>query len=193
MGTGPESVGSELRVLGIAGSLRAGSYNRGLLRAAQELAPAGMSIAIFDLGEIPLYNADTEARAFPDSVVQLKSAIARADALLIATPEYNYSVPGVLKNALDWASRPPEESPLRGKPVAITGASTGAFGTVRAQLHLRQVCVATHMLPLNRPEVLVTRAQDKFDASGRLTDESTRKILRQLLEALASWTARLRA
>jgi chromate reductase len=181
-----------LRVLGIAGSLRAGSYNRALLRAARELAPEGMGISTFDLAPIPLYNADVQAQGDPEPVVALKAAIQEADALLIATPEYNYSIPGVLKNAIDWASRPPDTSPLNGKPVAIMGASTGNYGTARAQMHLRQVCILTNMLPVNRPEVLVFRAQEKFDAEGQLIDEATRQFVRKLLEALAEWTLRLR-
>lgn len=183
----------KVRVLGIAGSLREGSYNRALLRAAVELAPEGMEIRIFEgLAQIPPYNEDVRARGEPESVVALKEAIRQADALLIATPEYNGSVPGVLKNALDWASRPPDASPLDRKPVAIIGASTGNFGTLRAQMHLRQICQITNMLPLNRPEVLVARAAEKFDQQGRLTDETARYLLRLLLEALMDWTLRLR-
>ena len=181
-----------LRVLGIAGSLRAGSYNRALLRAAQELAPEGVEIATFDLAPIPPYNAHVEAKGHPASVAALKAAIREADALLIATPEYNRSIPGVLKNAIDWASRPPTDSPLNGKPVAVMGASTGSFGTVRAQNHLRQVCLAANMLPLNRPEVYVTRAADKFDSAAKLVDEPTRQRVAQLLQALAQWTLQLR-
>lgn len=178
----------QLRVLGIAGSLRAGSYNRALLRAAQELAPEGMEIATFDLAPIPPYNADVERQGLPEPVAALKAAIRGADALLIATPEYNRSVSGVLKNALDWASRPPTDSPLNGKPVAIMGASTGSYGTVRAQEHLRLFCTATNMLPLNRPELYVARAEDKFDAEGRLTDAKTRNRVGKLLQALVEWT-----
>jgi chromate reductase len=151
-----------------------------------------MTIDFFDLSPIPLYNADVQAQGDPGPVVALKAAIREADALLIATPEYNYSIPGVLKNAIDWASRPPDMSPLNGKPVAIMGVSTGSFGTARAQMHLRQVCVLTNMLPLNRPEVLVFRAQEKFDAEGQLMDETTRQFVRTLLEGLAEWTSRLR-
>ncbi len=180
--------GPQLRVLGIAGSLRAGSYNRALLRAAQELAPEGMEIATFDLAPIPAYNADVERQGLPEPVAALKAAIRGADVLLIATSEYNRSIPGVLKNALDWASRPPTNSPLNGKPVAIMGVSTGSYGTVRAQGHLRQVCVATNMLPLNRPELYVARAEEKFDAEGRLTDAKTRNRVGKLLQALVEWT-----
>ena len=180
-----------VRVLGFAGSLRKGSYNRGLLRAAQELCPEGMEITIFDLKPIPLYDADVEAAGDPESVRAFKKAIADADALLIATPEYNYGVPGVLKNAIDWASRPPRASVLNRKPAALLGASGGATGTARAQLQLRQAFVFTQTYPLAQPEVLVAKAQDKFDAEGRLTDEPTRAFVRKLLEALAEWTQRL--
>ena len=182
-----------LRVLGIPGSLRAGSFNRALLRAAVELAPAGMEITIFDgLGAVPLYDADVEAKGDPAPVAALKTAIREAGALLIATPEYNYSVPGVLKNAIDWASRPPGKSVLNGKPAAILGASPGGTGTARAQLALRQSFVFTDTPTVLRPEVLVPRAHEKIDAQGRLTDEPTRQSIRKLLEALVQWEARLR-
>jgi chromate reductase len=180
-----------IHVLGFSGSLRKGSYNTALLSTAVELLPEGMTLETFDLSNIPLYNDDVRAAGYPDSVLTFRSRIASADALLIAAPEYNYSIPGVLKNALDWASRPPDP-PLNGKPVAIMGASTGNFGTVRSQLHLRQVCVFTNMHPVNKPEVLVSRAQDKFDAEGRLTDETTRGFIRDLLIALADWTRKCR-
>src|SRR5438552_5981580 len=186
-----EAARAKLDVLGIAGSLRAGSFNRSLLRAAQELAPAGMQITAFDLAPIPLYNADVEAKGDPEPVGALKSAIRRADALLIVTPEYNFGMPGVLKNAIDWASRPPRSSVLMGKPAAIMGATPGMGGTGRAQLQLRQAFLFTQTLAVLSPEVLVARAGEKFDASGRLTDEKTRQIVGQLLQALADWTARL--
>ena len=181
-----------LRVLGIAGSLRVGSFNRALLRAAQELAPEGMEIRAFDIAPIPLYNGDVEARGDPEPVAALKAAIRESDALLVVTPEYNYGVPGVLKNAIDWASRPPDKTPLRGKPAAIMGASPGAHATVRAQLQLRQAFVFTQTLALPAPEVLVARAHEKVDKEGRLTDEATRGLVRKLLEALRDWTLRLR-
>jgi chromate reductase len=181
-----------LRVLGIPGSLRAASFNRALLRAASELAPDGMEIRIFDgLRDVPLYDADVEAKGDPPPVVALKTAIGKADALLIATPEYNYGVPGVLKNAIDWASRPPGKSVLNGKPAAIMGASPAGTGTARAQLALRQSFVFTDTRVLLRPEVLVARAQEKIDAQGRLTDEPTREFIRQLLEALLDWAPRV--
>jgi chromate reductase len=181
----------ELRVLGIAGSLRRGSYNRMALRAAQELAPEGMTIESFDITPIPLYNEDVRAQGFPAPVAEFRGRIKAADAVLFVTPEYNYSVPGVLKNAFDWASRPPEQ-PFDGKPVAIMGASPGRFGTARAQYHLRQSCVFVNALPLNRPEVMIADAANRFDGEGRLTDESTRDMVRKLLAALAAWTVRLR-
>jgi chromate reductase len=181
----------QLQVLGIAGSLRAGSYNRALLRAAQEIAPEGVEITTFDLAPIPPYNADVERQELPKPVAALKTAIRDADALLIATPEYNRSMPGLLKNALDWASRPPTDSPLNGKPVAIMGVSTGSYGTVRAQGHLRRVCLATNMLPLNRPELYVARAEGEFDVSGELVDEATRRRVAKLLQALSQWVRRL--
>ncbi len=182
-----------LVVCGIAGSLRGGSYNRALLRVAQELAPEGMEIQVFDrMAEIPLFSEDVEMEGDPEPVQALKQAIADADALLIATPEYNYGVPGVLKNAIDWASRPAGHSVLAGKPAAILGASTGIVGTARAQTQLRQAFVFTDTPTLSQPEVLVYRAQEKFDAEGRLTDEPTRQFVRMLLRQLADWTQRVR-
>jgi chromate reductase len=180
-----------LRILAFAGSLRAASYNKMLLRAAVELAPAGMEIEIFDIGGIPLFNEDVEAAGTPPAVEAFRDAIRRADALLIATPEYNHGVPGVLKNAIDWASRPPRKSPLAGKPAALVGASPGMTGTARAQTQLRASFVFTDTPALPQPEVLVFRAHEKFDADGRLTDEPTRVFVGRLLAALADWTTRL--
>ncbi len=180
-----------LTVLGIAGSLRRDSYNRGLIRAAIELSPAGTKLVAHDLGDLPLYNADVEAQGDPQPVARLKRAIAASDALLIATPEYNHCVPGVLKNAIDWASRPPRNSVLTGKPVAIMGASTGGGGTARAQAHLRDGLAYTNGLVLPLPEVLVSSAAAKFDAESNLTDAETRDEVRDLLKALAAWVRRL--
>jgi len=180
-----------LRVLGFAGSLRAASYNRMLLRAAVELAPEGMEIEVFDIGGIPLFNEDVEAAGTPPAVEAFRDAIRRADALLIATPEYNHGVPGVLKNAIDWASRPPRRSVLAGKPAAVFGASPGATGTARAQTQLRASFVFTDTPVLPQPEVLVFRAHEKFDADGRLSDEPSRAFVGRLLVALADWTQRL--
>jgi chromate reductase len=179
-----------ISILGFAGSLRKASYNRGLLSAALELAPPDAQIDIFDLNGIPPFNQEME-NAPPEKVKEFKNKIRAADAILIATPEYNYSVPGVLKNALDWASRPPGDNALDGKPVALMGASTGMMGTARAQYHLRQTFVILNVCPLNRPEVLVPFAQDKFDATGRLTDQKTRDKIKELLQSLVTWTRKL--
>ena len=180
-----------VHVLSFAGSLRRASTNRGLLRAAAEVLPEDMTLEVFDLSPIPLYNADVEEAGVPESVTLFKQRLAAADAILIATPEYNYSIPGVLKNAIDWASRPPQGCPLVGKPLAIMGAG-GTFGTVRSQLALRQVAVFINMLPLNKPEVMVQRNWEKFDPDGNLTDDATKEQVRGLLEALAWWTRSLR-
>ncbi len=180
-----------IHVLGISGSLRKHSVNTGLLRAAQLLLPEDMALDIYELTNIPLFNEDLMAAGIPEAVKDFKARIAAADALLIATPEYNYSISGVLKNAIDWASRPPKESPLNDKPIAIMGAG-GMMGTVRAQAHLRQVAVFTNMHPLNKPEVTIQRAHEKFDAEGNLTDEPSRQMVQQLLIALDAWTRRLK-
>jgi chromate reductase len=180
-----------LRVLGISGSLRKGSYNTALLRVAVELAPPGMTIDVADIREIPLYDEDVRAKGLPQPVQALRDRIAASDAILFVTPEYNYSIPGVLKNAIDWASRPPAQ-PFADKPMAIMGASAGMGGTMRAQYHLRQVAVFLDMHPLNRPEVFVRSAGSFFDAEGKLADEPTRKIIGEQPVALAAWTRRLR-
>jgi chromate reductase len=182
---------SPLHVIGIAGSLRTHSFNRGLLRAAQDVAPTGMQITIVDVTPIPFYNADVEAQGDPDPVAHLKSIVQQADALLIAVAEYNYGISGVLKNTIDWLSRPPEIV-LKGKPVALVGASPGMVGTARAQLQSRQTFVYTQTPVMPPPPVvLVAHAQDKFDAEGNLTDEDTRARIHRLLEALATWTQRV--
>ncbi len=180
------------RILGIAGSLRRNSLNRSLLRAAQELAPQGTVIEIFDrLREIPPYDEDVREVAHPESVDALTDAIRAADGLLVVTPEYNYSVPGVLKNAIDWVSRPPQTSPLKHKPAAIMSASTGISGGMRAQYHLRQSFVFTDTPAMLKPEVILPLAAQRFDETGRLTDESTRDLVKRFLEAFAVWTRRL--
>lgn len=181
-----------VRILGIPGSLRRLSYNRGLLLAARELAPRGMEIEIADLSPIPLYNADVESEGTPPAVAALKAQIKAADALLIATPEYNHLLPGVLKNAIDWASRPVEDNAFRGKPAAIMGASRGPTGTARAQLALRQVLTALECYVLPGPQVLIGGAPERFDATGRLTEEPARERIRALLEALRGWVDRFR-
>jgi chromate reductase, NAD(P)H dehydrogenase (quinone) len=176
-----------ISVLAMCGSLRTGSYNRATLRTAIELKPPGMTIETADIGSFPLYNEDVRAQGFPAPVETLRRQIAAADALLFVTPEYNYSISGVLKNAIDWASRPPDQ-PFAGKPVAIMGAGAGMAGTARAQYDLRKCCVFLDMHPLNRPEVLIGQAQTKFDAEGRLIDEAARGFIRDQLVALVEWT-----
>ena len=177
-------------ILGIAGSLRKGSFNSAALRAAQELAPAGMTIEIFDIGTIPLYNEDVKAQGFPPAVADLRAKIKAADGLLLSTPEYNYSTSGVLKNVIDWASRPPEH-PFDGKPIALMGASAGALGTARAQYHLRHMFVFLNAHILNRPEVFIGAASTKFDAAGKLTDQSTRDFVAAMLLAFDAWIKKL--
>jgi len=180
-------------ILGIAGSLRRASINKAALRAAQELAPAGARIEIFDLEGIPPYNDDLWTPAPPPRVTDLKQAIHAADAVLFVTPEYNYSFSGVLKNAIDWASRPSGDNSWKGKPVAVLGASRGALGTGRAQYQLRQCFIYLEMPALNQPEVLINHANEKFDAQGNLTDQPTRERMRQQLAALVQLTQQLRA
>ena len=182
---------TELTVLALSGSLRAKSYNTALLHEAMRLAPAGMTIEIASLREIPLYDADVEARGMPQAVTDLSARVKQADALLIATPEYNFSFPGVLKNAIDWLSRPPLDGALVRKPVAIMGAG-GRLGSARAQYHLRQVCGCLSMLPVPRPEVFVLSAWERFDADGRLKDELVARQVGELLAALFDWTLLLR-
>lgn len=184
----------QVRVFGVAGSLRQGSYNRALLRAAIELSPPGMTITPFDrLGELPLYNPDLEAAGLPGPVESLKTGIAEADAVLLATPEYNFGIPAPLKNAIDWASRPPRNSPLQGKPALLIGCSPGQGGSIRAQLALRQAFVFTRTWVLPGPEFVLPHCADKFDSSGRLTDEKSRSVLVERLQALQTFTLRLRA
>ena len=181
---------NKLKVLGIAGSLRVGSYNKALLSAAAGFMPENSNLEIFEIDGIPTFNQDTENN-MPEKVKDFKSKIREADALLIATPEYNYSVPGVLKNAIDWASRPYGDNPFNEKPVAIMSASVGMLGGARAQYHLRQIFVYLNMYPINGPEVIVTFAQDKFDTNGKLTDKNT-QFVRQLLQNLVNWTIKLK-
>ena len=179
-----------IRILGIAGSLRRESFNRAALRAATGLVPEGTSIEIFELDGIPGFNQDEEQNP-PAKVVELKRRIREADAILFVTPEYNYSVPGVLKNAIDWASRPYGDSAWNGKPAAIMGASVGTIGTARAQYHLRQMMVFLNMFPVNQPEVMIGNASEKFDAQGNLTNDVAKQFIRQLLQNLVDWTRRI--
>ncbi|MDP6344631.1 MAG: NADPH-dependent FMN reductase [Alphaproteobacteria bacterium] len=180
-----------MQVLGISGSLRQGSFNTAALRAAQGLAPAGMMIEIADISAIPLYDQDLRDAGFPTAAEALCRQIAAADGVLIATPEYNYSVSGVLKNAIDWASRF-QPQPFDGKPIAILGAAAGRLGTARAQYHLRQIFVFLNGLVINKPEVMIGSAAQAFDDQGNLTDEMSRELIGQLLTALADWQARLK-
>ncbi|HZI18507.1 MAG TPA: NADPH-dependent FMN reductase [Pyrinomonadaceae bacterium] len=180
-----------LSILGFVGSLRRASYNRGLMRAAQQLLPEGVSLTVADIGGLPLFNEDLEGDV-PAEVVTLKRQVREADAILFATPEYNYSVPGVLKNAIDWASRPYGDNSFDGKPAAIMGASVGMLGTARAQYHLRQIFVFLNMHPLNQPEIMVPFASKNFDADGNLTNEQSKELISQMLQSLAEWTRRLR-
>jgi chromate reductase len=181
----------EVFILAFGGSLRKGSYNRALLKAAQEMVPSGARLEIFDIAGIPAFNQDLETNP-PPIVKEFKAKIRAADAILIATPEYNYSVPGFLKNAIDIASRPYGDNAFDGKPVALMGASVGMLGTARAQYHLRQSCVFLNMHPLNQPEVMVPLAQEKIDKDGKVTDQKTREKIRELLEGLVAWTRRLK-
>ena len=172
-----------LKILGICGSLRKASYNRWALQAAQHLLPEDARLDLFELDGLPLFNQDTEAQPTA-AVIALKRAIRGSDAILFATPEYNYGVPGVLKNAIDCASRPYGDSAWAGKPVAVMGASVGLFGTVRAQLQLRQCFVFLNMRPINQPEVMIGSAAKAFDSAGKLQDATSLKLLRTLLENL---------
>ncbi|MEJ8839461.1 NADPH-dependent FMN reductase [Ramlibacter sp. AN1133] len=179
-----------MNVLGISGSLRKGSYNSMALRAAQKLVPPGMRLDIADIAAIPLYNDDVRLAGEPAAVSELKAKVRAADAVLIVTPEYNFSIPGVLKNTLDWLSRPPEP-PFAGKPVAIMGASPGPVGTARVQYDLRKVLVFLDAFTVNKPEVFISFAQNKFDAQGELTDDATAKFITDLLVSLEKLATRL--
>jgi len=173
-----------VHIVGLAGSLRRGSFNKAALRAAGELLPAGARLEILELSDIPFFNEDLEKEGMPQAVQDLRARVSAADAILISTPEYNYSLPPVLKNALDWGSRG-GLNVWNGKPLAIMSASPGIFGGARAQYHLRQVCVVLNLFPLNRPEVFIGSANTKFDADGTLVDEYTRQAIAKLLQALA--------
>ncbi len=176
-----------INILGISGSLRKGSYNTLSLVAAQKLAPKNITITLCDISAIPLYNEDVRDKGVPSSVNDFRDSIKKADAIIIATPEYNYSIPGVLKNAIDWASRPPEQ-PFEAKPIGIIGASMGMLGTARAQYHLRQCFVFMNAYIMNKPEVMIGGAHTKFDQDGNLTDDKTQEVIKKFLEELVSWT-----
>jgi chromate reductase len=178
-------------ILGFAGSLRKDSYNKALLHAAKKLVPKDAKLEIFDLEGIPPFNADLEGK-MPQRVKEFKAKIKAADAILIATPEYNYSIPGVLKNAIDWASRPYGDNSFEGKPVAMMSASTGMLGGARAQYHLRQAFVFLDMRPINRPEVIVPFASEKIDKKGQLIDKETEERIMKLMKSLVDWTRKSR-
>ena len=182
---------STCNILGIVGSLRRESYNRSAMRAAAQLVPPRARLETFELDGIPGFNEDDEQNP-PAKIVELKRRVRAADALLFVTPEYNYSIPGVLKNAIDWASRRYGDNAWHGKPAAVMGASIGGIGTARAQYHLRQVFVFLNVHAINEPEVMIGQAAEKFDAAGNLRDETSRKLIRQLLQNLVEWTERLR-
>jgi len=173
-------------IFGFAGSLRLGSYNKMLLKTAQELSPENVKTEIFDLEGIPIFNQDLENKP-NDKLKAFKEKIKAADGLLIVTPEYNYSVPGVLKNAIDAASRPSGTNPFEEKPIGIMGASIGMIGTARAQYHLRQSMVFLNAYIMNRPEIMVSFAEKKFDQTGRLTDEVSRQKVKEFMVALLQW------
>src|SRR5438309_5898415 len=181
---------SKVAILGISGSGRKGSYNSALLEAAKQLHPPDATLEVVDVSKLPLYNQDLE-HEMPEEVKELKKKIRSADAILIATPEHNYSIPAVLKNAIEWGNRPPRDASWSGKPAAIISASSSLRGGARAQLHLRQIMIDLNMYPINRPQLLVANAKDKFNEDLQLSDEETLQILRDVLSSLAEWTRKL--
>jgi chromate reductase len=180
-----------MRLLGLCGSTRTGSFNRALLAAASQLAPESVTIEPWDLRRLPMYDDDLRLSGFPAEVAAFREAVRAADGLVFATPEYNRSLPTILKNAIDWASRAPDQ-PFDGKPVAILGAATGLYGTARSQYDLRKILGGLNAMVLNKPEVLIGQAATRFDAEGRLTDETARGLLAQQMAALQAWTLRLK-
>ncbi|HLN45058.1 MAG TPA: NAD(P)H-dependent oxidoreductase [Candidatus Sulfotelmatobacter sp.] len=182
----------KLKFLGLIGSLRKDSYNKALMKTSFELLPDNVTLEIFDLADFPLFNQDLMQNP-PTIIREFKAKIRGSDAILIASPEYNYSIPGMLKNAIDWASRPPTDNAWDGKPAAIISASTGKLGGARMQYHLRQTFVFVNMYPINRPEFMLANARNYFDEAGNLKDEDTRKRLQELLQALADWTQKLKS
>jgi chromate reductase len=180
-----------MKILGICGSLRAGSFNRLALEAFASTMPAEIGFEAASIRDLPLYDQDVQAKGIPEAVTALADRIRAASAVVIASPEYNYSIPGPLKNAIDWVSRV-KDQPFAGKTVGLIGASMGAMGAVRAQLHLRHVLVFLDGRPINKPEVLISAAHLKFDAAGKLTDETTRTVLKAFADSLASAAAAAR-
>jgi chromate reductase len=179
-----------MKILGICGSLRKASFNRAALKEAQRLVPSGVELELFTLDGIPPFSEDDEQN-LPETVVALKEKVRAADALLFATPEYNYSIPGVLKNAIDWGTRPSGDNCFAGKPAAIMGASLGRQGTARAQYHLRQVFVTLDVYPINGPELMIANASESFDEEGRLTDKKALQMIERILSQLVEWTKRI--
>jgi chromate reductase len=186
------AIQSPIKLFGISGSLRKQSYNSGALRAVPALLPDGMTFEVAELADVPFYNADVEQTGFPEAVKEFRARVSGADALIFAVPEYNFSLPGVLKNALEWLSRPPHP-PVNGKPCAVFGASVSPLGTARGQFHFRHVCVSLNMVVVNVPHVDITNAKTKFDAQSQLTDQAALDALRQLLQELKTLTLHLRA
>lgn len=180
------------KILGVCGSLRKESFNLNALKAAQKLVPADTTLDLYDIAGLPLYNQDEEKNPTP-KVTDFKAKIRAADAILFGVPEYNYSIPGVLKNAIDNASRPYGDSAWNGKPVAMIGASVGVLGTARAQYHLRQCFVFLNMYPLNQPEVFIRECASKFDAQGNLTDETAKGLIKTLLANLVTHAKKMKA
>jgi chromate reductase, NAD(P)H dehydrogenase (quinone) len=178
-------------VLGMSGSLRKASTNTAALRAAAELLPEGMTLETIGLGNLPLYDDDIRMKGYPPDVQHFRDRIKAADAILFVTPEYNYSISSVLKNAIDWASRPPDQ-PFNWKPCAMISASGSLLGGVRAQYHLRHMCVSLNCFPLNAPQVYINEAPKKIDAEGRLIDPTAREFIRQLMAELKTFTLRWR-
>ena len=187
-----DTSGSTIRVAGVVGSLREASHNRALLRAAMTVQPVGMEIVDVDLRDLPLYDEDLERAGETPEIASFKARIAEADAILFVTPEYNYSIPGVLKNAIDWGSRPSGKGPMMRKPVAVMGCSVGPVGTRRAQVHLRSIFTALDLWDLKKPEITIAKASGLFDETGALTDEATRDQVRALLVAFGEWTRRFK-
>ncbi len=179
-----------LKILGISGSGRKESYNTALLESAKDLLPDGVELQTYSIEKFPLFNEDLEEN-MPDAIVDFKQSIVNADAILFATPEYNYTVSAVLKNALEWGNRPDDSNSWDGKPAAIMSASSSPRGGARAQLHLRQIMLDLNMHPMNRPLLLVAKAEEKFDSNLRLTDARTGEVLRELLTGLVAWTRKL--
>lgn len=181
-----------VRILGISGSGRRRSYNTALLEAARELLPGDAVLEVYDVSGFPLFNQDLEFE-MPAAVRKFKEKIRQADAIFFATPEHNYSISAVLKNAIEWGNRPETDNSWDGKPAAIMSASTSPRGGVRGQLHLRQIMVDLNMYPINQPQLLVARAEERFDAKLKLTNEESREILQNLLAILVEWTRKLQS